>query len=180
MLIIACPCALGLATPMAITVGTGRGAIAGVLIKNAEALEILEKADTLVTDKTGTLTLGKPKLTAVVATQGFGDDETLRLGASLERASEHPLAAAITSGVEASGSTLTAVDAFESHTGNGVTGRIDAPAEAMRAEGQTVLFVAVDGKLAGLIGVADPIKDTTPEAIRQLHEEGLQVAMLTG
>ncbi|MHB8494621.1 MAG: heavy metal translocating P-type ATPase [Casimicrobiaceae bacterium] len=203
VLIIACPCALGLATPMAIMVGTGRGAMAGVLIKNAEALEILEKVDTLVTDKTGTLTLGKPTLTAVVATQGFGEDEILRLGASLERASEHPLAAAITSGAEAKGLTLTAVDAFESHTGKGVTGRIDArqvaignaklmeallvapggldaPAEAMRAEGQTVMFVAVDGKPAGLIGVADPIKDTTLEAIRQLHEEGLQVVMLTG
>ncbi|HZX69734.1 MAG TPA: heavy metal translocating P-type ATPase [Rhodanobacter sp.] len=203
VLIVACPCALGLATPMAIMVGTGRGATAGILIKNAEALEILEKVDTLVTDKTGTLTLGKPKLTAVVATQGFGEDEILRLGASLERASEHPLAAAITSGAEEKGLALTSVDTFESHTGKGVTGRIDtrqvaignaklmemlnvvlgalgAQAEAMRAEGQTVMFVAVDGNAAGLIGVADPIKDTTAEAIRQLHEEGLQVVMLTG
>jgi len=203
VLIIACPCALGPATPMAIMVGTGRGATAGVLIKNAEALEILEKVDTLVTDKTGTLTLGKPKLTAVVAAQGFAEDEILRLGASLERASEHPLAAAITSGAEEKGLTLTKVDTFESHTGKGVTGKIDArqvaignaklmealnvvpgglaaQAEAMRAEGQTVMFVAVDGKPAGLIGVADPVKDTTAEAIRQLHEEGLQIVMLTG
>ena len=203
VLIIACPCALGLATPMAIMVGTGRGATAGVLIKNAEALEILEKVDTLVTDKTGTLTLGKPRLTAVVAAQGFGEDEILRLGASLERASEHPLAAAITSGAEEKGLTLTKVDTFESHTGKGVTGKIDArqvaignaklmealkvvpgalaaQAEAMRAEGQTVMFVAVDGKPAGLIGVADPVKDTSAEAISQLHEEGLQIVMLTG
>lgn len=203
VLIIACPCALGLATPMAIMVGTGRGAMAGVLIKNAEALEILEKVDTLVTDKTGTLTLGKPRLTAVVAAQGFGEDEILQLGASLERASEHPLAAAITSGAEEKGLTLTKVEAFESHTGKGVTGKIDArqvaignaklmetlnvvygglatQAEAMRTEGQTVMFVAVDGKPAGLIGVADPIKETTAEAIRQLHEEGLQIVMLTG
>ncbi|MGP1678284.1 MAG: heavy metal translocating P-type ATPase [Burkholderiales bacterium] len=203
VLIIACPCALGLATPMAIMVGTGRGATAGVLIKNAEALEILEKVDTLVTDKTGTLTLGKPRLTAVVAAQDFGEEDILRLGASLERASEHPLAAAITSGAEEKGLTLTKVDTFESHTGKGVTGKIDArqvaignaklmealnvapgglaaQAEALRAEGQTVMFVAVDGKPAGLIGVADPVKETTAEAIRQLHEEGLQIVMLTG
>ena len=203
VLIIACPCALGLATPMSIMVGTGRGAMAGVLIKNAEALEILEKVDTLVTDKTGTLTVGKPKLTAVVAAQGFGEDEILQLGASLERASEHPLAAAIVAGAEGKRLTLAAVDGFESHTGKGVTGRIGgrqvaignakllealslAPgglaerAEAMRAEGQTVMFVAVDGRPAGLIGVADPIKETTAEAIRELHEEGLQVVMLTG
>ena len=203
VLIIACPCALGLATPMSIMVGTGRGAAAGVLIKNAEALEIMEKVNTLVTDKTGTLTLGKPQLTAVVANQGMGEDEILRLGASLERASEHPLAAAIIAAAESKGMTLTAVDGFESHTGKGVSGRIDgrsvaignarllealniedtglgAQAEAMRAEAQTVMFVAVDGKLAGLIGVADPIKETTAEAIRQLHEEGLQVVMLTG
>jgi len=203
VLIIACPCALGLATPMSIMVGTGRGAAAGVLIKNAEALEIMEKVNTLVTDKTGTLTLGKPQLTAVVSIQGTGEDEILRLGASLERASEHPLAAAIIAAAENKGLTLTPVDGFESHTGKGVSGRIGgrsvaignakllealniedmglgAKAEAMRAEAQTVMFVAVDGKLAGLIGVADPIKDTTAEAIHQLHEEGLQVVMLTG
>jgi Cu+-exporting ATPase len=203
VLIIACPCALGLATPMSIMVGTGRGATAGVLIKNAEALEVLEKVNTLVTDKTGTLTLGKPQLTAVVATEGLGEDEILRLGASLERASEHPLAAAIIAAAEKKGLALTAVDAFESHTGKGVSGKIDGrmvaigntkllealniaagklgeQAETMRAEAQTVMFVAVEGKLAGLIGVADPIKVTTAEAIRQLHEEGLEVVMLTG
>jgi Cu+-exporting ATPase len=203
VLIIACPCALGLATPMSIMVGTGRGAMAGVLIKNAEALEILEKVNTVVTDKTGTLTVGKPKLTAVVSAPNFGDDEILQLGASLERASEHPLAAAIIAGAQEKKLAFAAIDDFQSHTGKGVTGRIGgrqvaignaklmealsvAPgglserAEAMRAEGQTVMFVAVDGKPAGLIGVADPIKETTPEAIRQLHEEGLQVVMLTG
>jgi P-type Cu+ transporter len=204
VLIIACPCALGLATPMSIMVGSGRGAMAGVLIKNAEALEVMEKVNTLVTDKTGTLTLGKPQLSAIVARPGFGEDEVLRLGASLERASEHPLAAAIIAAAEKKGLTLTAVDGFESHTGKGVSGRIDGrlvaignakllealkvalgelvgiQAETMRAEAQTVMFVAVDGKLAGLIGVADPIKDTTAEAIRQLHEEGLEVVMLTG
>ncbi len=204
VLIIACPCALGLATPMSIMVGSGRGAMAGVLIKNAEALEVLEKVNTLVTDKTGTLTLGKPQLSAIVAMPGFGEDEILRLGASLERASEHPLAAAIIAAAAKKELTLTAVDGFESHTGKGVSGRIDGRpvaignagllealklglgepagirAEAMRAEAQTVMFVAVDGKLAGLIGVADPIKDTTAEAIRQLHDEGVQVVMLTG
>jgi Cu+-exporting ATPase len=203
VLIIACPCALGLATPMSIMVGTGRGAMAGVLIKNAEALEVMEKVDTLVTDKTGTLTVGKPRLTAVVASGGFSEGEILALGASLERASEHPLAAAIVAGAEEKGLSLTTVDSFESHTGKGVTGRIGgrsvaignlklldalnvAPgslgtqAEAMRAEGQTVMFVALDGRPAGLIGVADPIKETTAEAIRQLHEEGLQIVMLTG
>ncbi|HUX25662.1 MAG TPA: copper-translocating P-type ATPase, partial [Burkholderiales bacterium] len=203
VLIIACPCALGLATPMSIMVGTGRGATAGVLIKSAEALEVLEKVNTLVTDKTGTLTLGKPQLTAVVATEGLGENAILRLGASLERASEHPLAAAIIAAAEKKGLALTVVDGFESHTGKGVSGRIDGrlvaignakllealkivagalgeQAEAMRADAQTVVFVAVDGKLAGLIGVADPIKDTTAEAIRQLHEEGLEVVMLTG
>jgi Cu+-exporting ATPase len=203
VLIIACPCALGLATPMSIMVGTGRGAMAGVLIKNAEALEILEKVNTLVTDKTGTLTLGKPQLSAIVANQGVAEDEILRLGASLERASEHPLAAAIIAAADKKGLTLAAVDGFESHTGKGVSGRIDgrmvaignarllealkiedaglsAQAETMRTEAQTVMFIAVDGKLAGLIGVADPIKDTTAEAIRQLHAEGLELVMLTG
>ena len=203
VLIIACPCALGLATPMSIMVGTGRGATAGVLIKNAEALEIMEKVDTLITDKTGTLTLGKPKLVEVVPVPGVDPDRVLALGASLERASEHPLAAAIVAGAEAKGVKLLATGEFESLTGRGVTGRVDGRgvsignqklleesgvairelaqrAEAMRADGQTVMFVAVDGKLAGLIGVADPIKDTTPEAIRELHAEELQLVMLTG
>jgi Cu+-exporting ATPase len=203
VLIIACPCALGLATPMSIMVGTGHGATAGVLIKNAEALEVMEKVDTLVTDKTGTLTLGKPKLTAVVAESGFDEQTILQLGASLERASEHPLAAAIVAGAEEKGLALTSVDDFKSHTGKGVTGRIGgravgignaklfeqlqiAPgalaqkADAMRVEGQTVMFVTIDGKPAGLIGVADPIKDTSAEAIRQLHADGLQVVMITG
>jgi Cu+-exporting ATPase len=203
VLIIACPCALGLATPMSIMVGTGRGALAGVLIKNAEALEIMGKVDTLVMDKTGTLTLGKPKLTTVVAAPGFAEDEILRLGASLERASEHPLAAAIVGGAEAKALKLAPVERFQSVTGKGVTGEVggrvvaignrklletlginpselDKRAGALRAEGQTVMFVAVDGKPAGLIGVADPIKDTTPEAIRALHEQGVKVVMLTG
>jgi len=203
VLIIACPCALGLATPMSIMVGTGRGATAGVLIKNAEALEIMEKVDTLITDKTGTLTLGKPKLTEVLALQGFAEDRILALGASLERASEHPLAAAIVAGAEERGLKLLPAAQFRSVTGKGVTGRVDGArvaignrrmleelrvpvealaerADAMRGEGQTVMFLAIDGKPAGLIGVADPVKETTPEAIRALHEEGLQVVMITG
>ncbi len=203
VLIIACPCALGLATPMSIMVGTGRGATAGVLIKNAEALEIMEKVDTLITDKTGTLTLGKPKLTEVLALQGFEEDRILALGASLERASEHPLAAAIVAGAEERGLKLLPAADFRSVTGKGVTGRVDGAqvaignrpmledlkvpvealaqrADAMRGEGQTVMFLAIDGKPAGLIGVADPVKETTPEAIRALHEEGLQVVMITG
>ncbi|MBI2959736.1 MAG: heavy metal translocating P-type ATPase [Betaproteobacteria bacterium] len=203
VLIIACPCALGLATPMSIMVGTGRGASAGVLIKNAEALEIMEKVDTLVTDKTGTLTLGKPQLIRVVATAGFDENLVLGLGASLERASEHPLAAAIVAGAQARGLELPQAGEFQSVTGKGVTGRVGdcrvaignrrlleqlgvefddlaQRADALRSEGQTVMFVAIDGKPAGLIAVADPVKETTPEAIRQLHAEGLQVVMLTG
>ncbi len=203
VLIIACPCALGLATPMSIMVGTGRGAMAGVLIKNAEALEILEKVDTLVTDKTGTLTIGKPRLVTIVASEGFAEDDMVRLGASLERASEHPLAAAIVAGAEERHLALEQVAEFQSQTGKGVTGRIgdrrvaigniklmhalnvtveglDTRAETLRGEGQTVMFIAVDGKAAGIIGVADPIKETTPEAIRQLHAEGLTIVMLTG
>lgn len=203
VLIIACPCALGLATPMSIMVGTGRGATAGVLIKNAESLEVMEKVDTLVTDKTGTLTLGKPRLTALAALSGFREDEILSLGASLERASEHPLAAAIVTGAEERGLSLLPAADFASHTGKGVTGRIGdrhvaignakllemlgtrtddlvPRADEMRTEGQTVMFVSIDGRPAGLIGVADPIKDTTAEAIRLLHEEGLQIVMLTG
>ncbi|MGE0387563.1 MAG: heavy metal translocating P-type ATPase [Gammaproteobacteria bacterium] len=203
VLIIACPCALGLATPMSIMVGTGRGAMAGVLIKNAEALEVMEKVDTLVTDKTGTLTEGKPRLTAVKAASGFGEDDILRLGASLEIASEHPLAAAIVAGAQDRGLSLAAVTQFQSHTGKGVTGLIEdrrvgignarlldvlsiAPgdlagtAETMRGDGQTVMFVAVDGVPAGLIGVADPVKATTIEAVRALHDERLRIVMLTG
>ena len=203
VLIIACPCALGLATPMSIMVSTGRGAMAGVLIRNAEALETLEKVDTLVTDKTGTLTLGKPLLVTVVASTGFVDDDIVRWGASLERASEHPLAAAIVAGAAARHLPLEPVADFKSQTGKGVAGRIgnrqvaignsammrtlgvavealEARAQTLRGEGQTVMFIAVDGKAAGLIGVADPIKESTPEAIRQLHGEGLTIVMLTG
>jgi len=203
VLIIACPCALGLATPMSIMVGTGRGAAAGVLIKNAEALEVMERIDTLVVDKTGTLTVGRPRLTSVQAANGFNEEDILRLGASLERASEHPLATAIVGGAEERGIALTSVADFQSMTGKGVHGKVDGKtvaignrkllealtvdpgvlderAGALRAEGQTVMFVAIDGRAAGTIGVADPIKESTPEAIRALHEEGLQVVMLTG
>jgi Cu+-exporting ATPase len=203
VLIIACPCALGLATPMSIMVGTGRGASLGVLIKNAEALEIMEKVDTIVVDKTGTLTEGKPRLVAVQAGNGFAEDEVLQLAASLERASEHPLAEAIVRGAEDRGMTLSETDNFESVTGQGVTGNVNGrvvalgniklleklgmdpghlpqQAEAGRAEGQTVMFVVIDGRAAGLVGVADPLKESTPEAIRDLHAEGVEVVMLTG
>jgi P-type Cu+ transporter len=203
VLIIACPCALGLATPVSIMVATGKGATVGVLFKNAEAIEHLRKVDTLVVDKTGTLTEGKPRLVGVETSNGFDENRLLTLAASLERGSEHPLAAAIVAGAEAKGLRLAAVEDFGSLTGRGVKGRIDgaqvalgnrkllddlripprefsARAETLRAEGQTVMFVAVDGGLAGLIGVADPIKETTPEAIRQLHEDGIQLVMLTG
>ncbi|MGH8865213.1 MAG: copper-translocating P-type ATPase, partial [Burkholderiales bacterium] len=203
VLIIACPCALGLATPMSIMVGTGRGARAGVLIKSAEALEILEKVNTVVVDKTGTLTEGKPRVIAIVAASGFSEQEVLRFGASLERASEHPLAEAIVRSAAERNIELASAGDFQSHTGRGVTGGIDgrpvalgnlrlmeelgiaiAPlrdqAEQMRAEGQTVMYVALDETGAGLIGVADPIKDSTPEALKALHEAGIQVVMLTG
>ena len=203
VLIIACPCALGLATPMSIMVGTGKGAMMGVLIKNAEALEILQKVDTLVVDKTGTLTEGKPKLVSVTATTDFKEDENLRLAASLERASEHPLAESIVRGAEDKGIKLSKTDDFQSITGKGVTGVVDGhklalgnikllqslnidvgelpeQADKQRAEGQTVMLLAIDGVAAGLIGVADPIKDSTPEAIRALHAEGIRVVMLTG
>ena len=203
VLIIACPCALGLATPMSIMVGTGKGAMMGVLFKNAEALEVLRKVDTLVVDKTGTLTEGKPKLVAVVATDGFEESDNLRLAASLERASEHPLAEAIVQGAKARGVELTQADDFQSVTGMGVTGVVDGhkvalgniklleslgieagdlpqQADSQRSEGQTVMLLAIDGKAAGLIGVADPIKETTPEAIRDLHSEGIKIVMLTG
>jgi Cu+-exporting ATPase len=203
VLIIACPCALGLATPMSIMVGTGRGATAGVLIKSAEALEIMEQVDTLVVDKTGTLTEGRPRLTTVLTAEGFQENEILQLGASLERASEHPLAAAIVAGAEEKGLDLFNVTRFESITGKGVNGEVQGRqvaignkrlletlhvtpgdlaerAEILRSEGETVMFVAVDAKAAGLIGVADPIKHSTLQAIRELHGEGLQVVMLTG
>ena len=203
VLIIACPCALGLATPMSIMVGTGRGATAGVLVKNAEALEVMEKVDTLVVDKTGTLTEGRPKLVSVQPADGFSEHEVLQLGASLERASEHPLAAAIVRGAEEKQIGLEQVKGFDSFTGKGVTGtvdgrsvvlgnlklfeqlRIDAGAlpagtEALRSEGQTVMLLAIDGKAAGLLGVADPVKDSTPEAVQALHAQGIQVIMLTG
>jgi Cu+-exporting ATPase len=203
VLIIACPCALGLATPMSIMVGVGRGATAGVLIKDAAALETLEKVDTLVVDKTGTLTEGKPRVATVVASEGRSEDEVLRLAASLERSSEHPLAAAIVSGAEARKLNLDTPEGFQSLTGKGVTGRIDglaialgsaallkeqgvdpgpleSRAEALRADGQTVMFLIVDGKPAGLLGTADPIKVSTPEALALLRKAGLEVVMLTG
>ena len=203
VLIIACPCALGLATPMSIMVGTGRGATSGVLIKHAEALEVMEKVDTLVVDKTGTLTEGKPRLMSVKAAVGFEDNEILRFGAALERASEHPLAAAIVAGASERGLVLPEVKDFRSVTGRGVTGTVEGravalgnqglmdeqkldlgdlaqQADALRSEGQTVMFIAVAGKAAGLLGVADPVKDTSPEALRQLEQEGIEVVMLTG
>jgi Cu+-exporting ATPase len=177
--------------------------LAGVLIKNAEALEIMEKVNTLVVDKTGTLTEGKPKLTSVIPLAGFDEDEVLRLGASLERASEHSLAAAIVNGAQEKGLALVPVSEFRSFTGKGVAGMVEkrtvalgnlklfeelrmaagelpARAEALRGDGQTVMLLAIDGRAAGLIGVADPIKDSTADAIRALHEEGVQVIMLTG
>jgi Cu+-exporting ATPase len=203
VLIIACPCALGLATPMSIMVATGKAAHSGVLFKNAEAIEIMRKVDTLVVDKTGTLTEGKPKLVSVVVAGTFDETELLRMAASLERGSEHPLAAAIVSGAQDRGVEIANATAFESLTGKGVRGeiagrqvalgnrallddlKIDAgelasKAESLRSDGQTVMYVVVDGQAAGLIGVADPIKDSTPEAIKQLHDEGIRIVMLTG
>ncbi len=203
VLIIACPCALGLATPMSIMVGTGRGATAGVLIKNAEALEILEKVDVLVVDKTGTLTEGKPRLVSVVAQPDFEEELVLRLAAGIERASEHPLAAAIVSGAEQRKLSIPEAREFRSITGKGVTGLVEgrsvalgnralldelgidpamlrARADEFSRDGQTAMFVVIDSQPAGLLVVADPIKDSTPEAIRLLHEEGIRVVMLTG
>jgi Cu+-exporting ATPase len=203
VLIIACPCALGLATPMSIMVGTGRGATAGVLIKNAEVLETLARVDTLVVDKTGTLTEGKPRLITVLAAAGQDEGELLRLAASLERASEHPLASAIVAGAEGRRLMLAPAEGFRSITGRGVQGRVEGRsvavgnaglledvqarsddlagrAEDVRRDGQTVVLVAIDGRPAGLLGIADPIKESTPEALRRLHEEGLRVVMLTG
>ncbi|MDQ6857557.1 MAG: copper-translocating P-type ATPase [Chloroflexota bacterium] len=203
VLIIACPCALGLATPMAIMVATGKAATLGVLFRNAEAIEVMRKVDTLVIDKTGTLTEGKPKLVTVVALQGIDEPTLLRFAATLERGSEHPLAAAIVGGSEERGIALGEASGFEALTGKGVRGEVDgrkialgnrallgdlgvdpgdlaARAEAFRGDGQTVMFVVVDGKAAGLVGVADPIRVSTPEAISQLHAEGIRIVMLTG
>jgi P-type Cu+ transporter len=203
VLIIACPCALGLATPMSIMVGTGRGAQAGVLIKNAEALERFTKVDTLVVDKTGTLTEGKPKVTTLVPAEGIDENELLRLAASLERASEHPLAAALVAAATARGLEVVEASEFASITGMGVRGKVEGRevaignqrlleslgvdpgplaerAERQSAEGETVMLVAVDGRPAGLVGVADPIKETTPGALEALREEGLRIVMLTG
>ncbi len=203
VLIIACPCALGLATPMSIMVATGRGATMGILFRNAEAIEVLRKVDTLVVDKTGTLTEGRPRLVSVVPARGHQEDELVRLAASLERGSEHPLAAAIVKGAAERGVKLADPAEFESITGKGVRGTVEGRrvalgnralldelgidpgplaerAESLRADGQTVIFAAVEGGIAGLVGVADPIKESTPEAIRTLHAEGMRVVMLTG
>jgi len=203
VLIIACPCALGLATPMSIMVGVGRGAKAGVLIKNAEALERMEKIDTLVVDKTGTLTEGKPKVVSIVPAAGFDENEILRLAASVERASEHPLADAIVRSAKERNLDLNKVEEFDSPTGKGAAGRVDGKSillgnsnflmsrgietqslnddgERMRADGATVINIAVDGKLAGLFAIADPVKQSTPAALKALAEEGVKVIMLTG
>jgi P-type Cu+ transporter len=203
VLIIACPCALGLATPMSIMVGTGRGAQAGVLVKNAEALELMEKVDTLVVDKTGTLTEGKPRLVAVQVASNFDESELLRLGASLERGSEHPLAAAIVKGAEEKGLKLVEAAEFRSETGKGLTGTVEGRFVALgnealleklgvdpgplsqeagwrRADGQGVMFAAIDGHAAGLFAVADPVKETTATAIAALRAEGIRIVMLTG
>jgi Cu+-exporting ATPase len=203
VLIIACPCALGLATPMSIMVATGRGATLGVLFKNAEAIELMRKVDTLVVDKTGTLTEGEPKLISIEPAQGMDAKKLLRLAASLERGSEHPLAAAIVKGAEERGLALSQVEAFESLTGRGVRGLMEgspvalgneklleelhvdagplaAKVESLRAEGQTVMYVVVEKKIGGLLGVADPIKASTAEAIQRLHKDGMRIIMLTG
>jgi Cu+-exporting ATPase len=203
VLIIACPCALGLATPMSIMVGTGRGARAGVLIKNAEALETMEKIDTLVVDKTGTLTVGKPQVVAVDAIGAVSADEVVRWAASLEQGSEHPLASAVVAEAKARGVALAPASDFTAHAGRGITGRIGEHtvalgnerlfeelgidhgplAEAMSArfvDGQTAVLLAVDGQAAGVLGISDPIKESTPEAIRQLRAEGLAIIMITG
>jgi Cu+-exporting ATPase len=203
VLIIACPCALGLATPMSVMVGTGRGARAGVLVRNAEALELMEKIDTLVIDKTGTLTVGKPKLIRVKTLPGFAEDEALRLVAALERGSEHPLAAAIVAGAQKRGLDVPSAFDFESHTGKGVSGsaagrpvalgnaalmreigadasQLEDEADSRRAAGEGVMFVAIDGHLAGLVAVADPIKAGARDALARLRAQGLRVVMLTG
>jgi len=203
VLIIACPCALGLATPMSIMVGTGRGAREGILIRNAEALEVFEKVNTLVVDKTGTLTEGKPRLTAVIPAAGFDERQILQSAASLEQASEHPLAAAILAGTKEKDIELVAVANFQSITGKGITGTLRGKpigignatlmqdlgakpesltdrAESLQKEGQTVMFIASDGRFAGLVAVADPIKNSALEAIKELKESGIKVVMVTG
>jgi Cu+-exporting ATPase len=203
VLIIACPCALGLATPMSIMVGVGRGAQSGVLIKNAEALERFEKIDTLVVDKTGTLTEGKPSVTAIRARDGYREDDILQLAAGLERASEHPLARAIVEAATAKGLTLAEVADFDSPVGKGVSGTLagrkvvignrhmmsesgvdisalEADAESLRGEGATAIFVAVDRRAVGILAIADPVKASTPEALRALQAIGVRVVMLTG
>ncbi len=203
VLIIACPCALGLATPMSIMVATGKGAMVGVLFKNAEAIEVMRQVDILVVDKTGTLTEGKPKLVTVRSANGLDEETLLCLAASLERGSEHPLAGAIVQGAQERGLELATAASFQYFTGKGVTGQVNehrvalgnrrlledlgiaadkfaGEADALRKEGQTVMLVAVDGQAAGLVGVADPIKETTPAAIERLHEENLRIVMLTG
>jgi Cu+-exporting ATPase len=203
VLIIACPCALGLATPMSIMVATGRGAQAGVLIRDAEALERFAHVDVLIVDKTGTLTEGKPRLTDAIAVEGFEESDVLRLAASLERGSEHPLAEAIVAGAEARGIALAPATDFSALIGRGVSGRVEGRAVALgnaammahlvvdtaalaetaialRRDGKTAMFVAVDGRAAGLVAVADALKDTTPEAIRALRAAGLRIVMATG
>jgi Cu+-exporting ATPase len=203
VLIIACPCALGLATPMSIMVATGKGATVGVLFKNAEAIEVMRQIDTLVVDKTGTLTEGRPKLVTVKALADLDEAFLLRLAASLERGSEHPLAEAVVKGARDREIDLAEAQNFDYVSGKGVTGEVDGrtvalgnrrlmedqgvdlgglaeEAESLRADGQTVMFLSVDGQAAGLVGVADPIKETTPEAIEKLHVEGVKIVMLTG
>lgn len=203
VLIIACPCALGLATPISIMVGTGKGAMAGVLIKNAEALETMEKIDILVVDKTGTLTEGKPKLVSVIYQEGWDENRIVTLAASLERGSEHPLASAVVNGAQERGLSLSETYQFRSVTGKGVVGIIEgetvalgnvkfmeemgietvalmAAADDLRREGESVMFLSVDDKIAGILGVADPIKETTAQAIRDLHEEGIVIVMVSG
>jgi Cu+-exporting ATPase len=203
VLIIACPCALGLATPMAIMVGTGRGALAGILIKTAESLEILEKVDTVVVDKTGTLTEGKPRVTSLIPAAGSTETQLLKVAAALERASEHPLAAAVLAAANEREIEIGSVTDFRSLTGKGIAGIVDDAraalgnralladlaislgllddrAKPLEAEGQTVMFVAANGKAIGAIGVSDPIKPTTAEAIDRLHRDGIRIVMLTG
>jgi Cu+-exporting ATPase len=203
VLIIACPCALGLATPMSVMVSVGRGASAGVLVKNAQALERMEKVTTLIVDKTGTLTEGKPKLVSIAPLGGWSEADLLRASASVEQGSEHPLASAIVRGAEERGVALAEAQDFKSITGKGVEGRVNdwqvvvgnrqlvdtlrgGPteaidrAESLRKDGQTVMFVAVNGQPAGLLGVADPVKESTPEALRALHGEGIDIVMVTG
>jgi Cu+-exporting ATPase len=203
VLIIACPCALGLATPMSIMVATGKGATMGVLFRNAEAIEVMRQVDTIVVDKTGTLTEGKPELVSIRPSEGFNEAELLKFAGTIERSSEHPLAAAIVAGATNRDVKLSSAEGFEAITGKGVRATVDGrrvalgnralmedagvnaanlieSAEAMRSDGQTVVFIAVDDKVAGLLGVADPIKVTTVEAIRQLHEEQIRIVMLTG